>query len=48
MSLESTQSNIWAESYGQNTKTCSESEILSDPILTPIGEILILSFPWFE
>ena len=48
MALESPQFDIWAESYGQNIETCSESEILSDPILTPIREIPILSFPWFD
>ena len=48
MPLESYQSDIWVESYGQNTETYSESEILSNPILTPIGEISILSFPWFD
>ena len=48
MPLESPQSDIWAEGYGQNTETCSESKILSDLILTLIAEIPILSFPWFD
>jgi hypothetical protein len=48
MPLESPQSDILAESYGQNTETCSKSEILSNPILTPSGEIPILSFSCYD
>ena len=41
MPLELPQSDIWAESYCQNTETCAESKFESNPILTPIWEIPI-------
>ena len=41
MPLESSQSDIWAESYDQNTKTYVESKFESNPILTLIWEIPI-------
>ena len=41
MMLESTQSDIGAESYAQNTDTCAKSKFESNPILTSIGEIPI-------
>jgi hypothetical protein len=37
----SLQYEIWNKSYDQNTDTCAESKIESNPILTFTGEILI-------
>jgi hypothetical protein len=45
MPLISPQSDILAESYGQNTETYAESEFESNPTLTLIREISNLSFP---
>ena len=41
MPLESSQSDIWAQSCGPNTETYAESKFESNPILTPIREISI-------
>jgi hypothetical protein len=41
MLLESPKSNILDESYDQNTETCTESKFEFNPILIPVGEILI-------
>jgi hypothetical protein len=48
MPLESPSSNTLAESYGQNTDTYAESKLESNPIMNPIREIPILSFPSFD
>jgi hypothetical protein len=45
MPLESLQSDILPESYGQNTETCAKSEFKPNPNLTLIREIPNLSFP---
>ena len=45
MSLESPQSDILVQSYGQNTKTCAESKFKSNPIFYSNWWIPISSFP---
>ena len=44
MPLESPQSDIFKESYDQNTETYAESEFESNPKLSLLREIPILSF----
>jgi hypothetical protein len=43
ITVESPQFDIFAESNGQSTETCVESEFESKPKVSPITEIPILS-----